>query len=98
MPTNYSPKPIDMSAIVLDETLKGLTERLAENVHDIWAEQRISQGWQYGPNRSDVKKTHPSLIPYSELPESEKEYDRRTALTTICALLALGYRIERPDS
>jgi hypothetical protein len=56
---------------------------------------RLSEGWIWGPKRDDAKKTHPCLVPYAELPESEKEYDRQTALETIKAILALGYRIEQ---
>jgi hypothetical protein len=72
-----------------------LTERLAEHSHDTWAQQRISEGWTYGPRRDDAAKQHPDLIPYAELPESEKEYDRQAALGTIRAIIALGYRIVR---
>jgi len=66
---------------------------LAENAHDVWAKQRLADGWRYGPTRSDNKKEHPCLIPYGELPESEKEYDRTMAAATLKAVIALGYRI-----
>lgn len=93
----YNPKPVDTSRIVLSEELLGLTEEIAENVHDIWAAGRISEGWIYGEKRDDSKKTTPCLIPYSELPESEKEYDRNTALETLKLIVALGYKIEKED-
>ena len=70
-----------------------LTEKLAENTHDVWAKGRIEQGWKYGKTRDDNNKLHPCLIPYSELPESEKEYDRNTALETIKLIQKLGYFI-----
>ena len=70
-----------------------LTEKLAENTHDVWAKGRIEQGWKYGKIRDDNNKLHPCLIPYSELPESEKEYDRNTALETIKLIQKLGYFI-----
>ena len=73
-----------------------LTERLAEHAHDVWARERMAQGWVYGPRRDDNRKAHPSLVPYSALPESEKDLDRRMALGTLKAILALGYRIEQP--
>jgi hypothetical protein len=72
-----------------------LTEQLAKNAHDTWAAQRISEGWRLGPHRDDRKKEHPGLVPYEELSESEKEYDRRVALESLKAVLALGYRIEK---
>ena len=42
-----------------------------------------------------LAKTHPDLVPYAELAESEKDYDRKTAVETLRAILKLGYRIER---
>ena len=91
----YAPKPIDTSQVALNDEIRQVVEQLAENVHDRWAAQRIADGWRLGPTRDDSKKTHPSLIPYKNLPEEEKEYDRQTALTTIQALLAIGFQIER---
>lgn len=89
----YNPNPIDTSDIVLSEELLELIEKLAENVHDVWAVGRINEGWTYGEKRDDSKKQSPCLVPYYDLPDSEKEYDRNTALTTIKAILALNYKI-----
>lgn len=91
----YKPDPIDTSHIVLPEDLVALLERLAENTHDIWAKQRMAEGWKYGPARDDRKKEHPDLVPYSILPEGEKEYDRRTAMEALKVIYALGYEIVR---
>jgi len=91
----YDPQPIDTSSIRLSDALTVLTEKLAENNHDLWAQKRIAEGWIYGPHRDDAKKTHPDLVPYPELPESEKEYDRVTALETLKTIIALGFKIER---
>ncbi len=90
----YQPQPIDTSEVVIDTEHLKLTELLAKNTHDIWAQQRLADGWQYGPQRDDSLKQHPGLIPYEDLPDSEKEYDRLTALGVIKTLLALGYRLE----
>lgn len=92
--TTYHPLPLDTSAVVLPETLLGLLERLAENTHNVWAAQRIRDGWTYGQKRDDANKKHPCLVPYADLPESEKEYDRKTAAETLRAVMALGYTIE----
>jgi len=97
MPDPYKPEPIDTSSVELDADVESLMERLAENNHDVWAVQRISQGWTYGPERNDAEKEHPCLVPYEQLPEEEKEYDRATARETLKAILALGYEI-RPAS
>ena len=91
----YTPRPIDTSSVVLSPELLALTERLAEHAHDIWAKGRMAEGWTYGLVRNDALKQHPDLVPYADLPESEKEYDRKTAMETLRAIIALGYRIER---
>lgn len=72
-----------------------LIEDMARNVHEVWAQNRIDDGWTYGPVRDDAKKNHPCLIPYDELPESEKEYDRATSQETLKLILKLGFRISQ---
>lgn len=91
----YEPKPIDTSAVLLSPELSALTERLAENAHDLWAAQRIADGWRFGEQRDDSQKLHPCLVPYKDLPDSEKQYDRQIALGTLKAILALGYKVIR---
>jgi ryanodine receptor 2 len=95
---NYQPSPIDTSTVELGPELLELTERLAENVHDVWAVQRLEDGWRFGFRRDDAKKEHPCLVAYDDLPESEKLYDRGVALQTLKAIVALGFRIEPPES
>lgn len=90
---NYNPKPIDTNDITLPEDLLALTERIAENVHDVWAVGRIAEGWTYGPVRDDAKKETPCLVPYNELPESERGFDRNTALETVKLIIKMGYSI-----
>ncbi len=92
---NYRPNPLLTDGIVLSPTILELTERLAENIHEVWSQGRLNDGWRYGPQRDDAKKEHPSLIPYNQLSESEREYDRSTALQTLKTMIALGYRIEK---
>lgn len=94
----YNPNPIDLSDVTLDASLESLVEALAENVHDTWAKGRIDDGWTYGPVRDDAKKYHPCLVPYGELPESEKEYDRNTAISTLKFIVKKGYAIRKVDS
>lgn len=91
----YTPTPLDTQEIQLPEELDELTEQLARNVHEVWAQGRIAEGWQYGERRDDQLKTHPCLVPYEQLPESEREYDRQTALQTLKLILRLGFRIQR---
>lgn len=92
---NYIPQPIDTTAIKLPQELKNLAEEMAKNVHEVWAARRIADGWTYGEKRDDEKKTHPCLVPYEELPESEKEYDRKTAIGTLKFILAKGFSINK---
>jgi ryanodine receptor 2 len=93
--SNYHPNPIDTSNIELGQDVLDLAELIAENTHDVWASGRISQGWTYGEKRDDIKKETPCLVPYADLPESEKEYDRSTALETLRLMIKLGYKISK---
>jgi class 3 adenylate cyclase/tetratricopeptide (TPR) repeat protein len=95
-PMNYRPRPIPTDNVTLPDSLKDLTERLAENAHEHWARQRLADGWVLGTSRDDAKKHHPCLVPYDRLDESEKRYDRLTAMETLKAIVALGYAIAPP--
>ncbi|RZK27853.1 MAG: hypothetical protein EOO61_22850, partial [Hymenobacter sp.] len=92
--SGYIPHPIDTSTVMLGADLEALTERLAENAHELWAAERKSQGWTKGEKRDDVAKQHPCLVPYDELPEEEKRFDREAAMGTVRAILALGGSVD----
>ncbi len=92
---DYVPQPIDTSDIQLPEELLPLLKAMAKNVHEIWAQERISQGWSYGDKRDDENKLHPCLVPYEELPEEEKEYDRNTSVATLKLIMKLGFEIHK---
>lgn len=91
--TDYDPHPIEVNDVILTEELIELREAIAENAHDMWAAARIQEGWRYGPERNDNKKLHPDLKPYSDLPDSEKQYDRNMAMDTIKLVKKLGYNM-----
>ncbi len=93
--SSYTPNPINTSGIELSDELKQLVEKLARNVHDNWAVGRINEGWTYGPERNDILKQNPCLVDYDELPESEKDYDRNTAVETLKLILKLGWEIKK---
>ncbi len=95
MNKTYTPTPADTSNVQLSEELMQLTEEMARNVHDVWAAGRIAEGWSWGPERNDARKENPCLVPYEKLPDSEREYDRNTAIETLKLILSLGYKIER---
>ena len=91
----YKPQPIDTSAVKLDDGIYELCELIAKNTHEVWAAGRIKDGWTYGPTRDDEKRTHPCLVPYEELSEEEKEYDRSTSMETLKLIISLGYTIKK---
>lgn len=92
---NYIPRLIDTTKVKLPDELKPLVESLSENLHDMWVWERQSEGWTYGEQRNDELKTHPCLVPYEELPEEEKEYDRNTSIGTLKLIMKLGFKIEK---
>ena len=93
----YYPHPLDTTDVRLPESLNELMEQLARNVHEVWAAGRIADGWKWGEVRDDEQKLHPCLVAYEELPESEKDYDRRTALETLKTIVKLGYTIDKQE-
>ena len=95
MKTNYIPKPENLDGIQLSDELNGLVEAMAKNVHDVWAQSRMEQGWTYGPERSDQLKHHPCLVAYEDLPDVEKAYDRDTAVGTLKLIQKLGFKITK---
>lgn len=92
----YVPQPIDTSEVELSQDILDLAELLAQNTHAVYVQGRLAEGWTLGP-RDDVRKTNPTLVPYSELSEVEKDYDRRTSQETLKVLLALGYRLVKEE-
>lgn len=92
---NYIPQPVDTKGVVLPNDLNALAEEIAKNVHEVWSEGRMKEGWTYGEERDDTKKHHPCLVPYEELTETEKEYDRNTSQETLKLIMKLGFRIVR---
>ena len=92
---NYTPTPVDTSNIQLPEELMALAEAISKNVHEVWAQNRMNEGWTYGPVRDDQKRQTPCLVPYDQLPEEEKAYDRNTAFGTLKFIVAQGFKIEK---
>lgn len=89
----YTPHPIDTQDVVLPEELDVLAEKIAKNVHEAWAAGRLKDGWTYGEVRNDAEMKHPCLVPYEELTETEKEYDRNTSQETLKLIMKLGFKI-----
>ena len=95
MAQSYHPAPLDLTEVELPKDLDALTEAIAENTHEVWSAGRMKEGWTWGPERNDIKKKHPDLLPYSALSEGEKDYDRATAMNAIRLIIKLGYKIEK---
>ena len=93
---NYTPQPINTKSVDLPMELQALAEDIAKNVHEVWASGRMKDGWTYGEERNDAEKKHPCLVPYEDLSEEEKEYDRHTSIETIKLILTLGFKISKP--
>lgn len=93
MEYDYKPNPEETSDIKLPDELLPLVEKMAKNVHEVWAQNRMKDGWTYGTIRDDANKKHPCLVPYEELPEREKDYDRATSQETLKLILKLGFEI-----
>lgn len=91
----YRPKPLELADVELSDDLMSLADTMARNVHEQWAATRIEQGWRYGEERSDSRKEHPCLVPYDELDESERVYDRNSAISTLKLITRLGYDITK---
>lgn len=91
----YMPNPVETSDVELPEALLPLIEEMARNVHEVWAKNRMAEGWSYGPVRDDEAKKHPCLVPYEDLPEGEKDYDRATSQETLKLILKSGFVITR---
>ena len=88
---DYEPHPLNLDDIALTDDLTELQEAIAENAHEVWAAARKAEGWTYGPVRNDALKQHPDMLPYSALPDSEKEYDRLMAFNAIKLVKKLGW-------
>ncbi|XP_063236802.1 ryanodine receptor isoform X2 [Bacillus rossius redtenbacheri] len=98
--TAFVPTPVDTSAVTLPSYVESIRDRLAENIHEMWAMNKIEAGWCYGERRDDMRKIHPCLIQFDRLPPAEKRYDSQLAVQTLKTILALGYYItmDKPPS
>lgn len=94
---NYTPRPVDVEGVELPAELVALAEAISKNVHEVWAHNRMAEGWVYGPERNDAERISPCLVPYEELPDEEKAYDRNTAFSTLKYIVSLGFEIKKRE-
>lgn len=93
----YKPAPLDLSAVELNPKMEELVDQLAENTHNVWAKERISQEWTYGLNEDVDKRRSPHLLHYSCVDEAIKIANRNTASETVRTLLVYGYVLDPPS-
>lgn len=94
---NGTGKEITLPEHGLPEEYEAIREEVAASVHDAWTKEKIADGWKAADHRDAVQKLDDRLIPYNELPEEEKKYDRATAEAAIRALLSCGYEITKKN-
>jgi hypothetical protein len=68
-------------------------ERLAEEEHRGWMEERTAEGWRYGKVRNNGRKIHDRLIPYDKLDKTDKDKDRDSVRSMPSVLDTAGFRI-----
>ncbi|XP_026840881.1 ryanodine receptor isoform X1 [Drosophila persimilis] len=91
--TAFVPKPVDTSGVTLPSSVDQIKEKLAENIHEMWALNKIEAGWSWGEHRDDYHRIHPCLTQFEKLPAAEKRYDNQLAVQTLKTIISLGYYI-----
>lgn len=91
----YTPAPASLDDVELPKGISELVETMAAHNHDVWAESKIKKGYSFGYVTSDEAMTHCDLIPYEDLTEEKKQYDRDTSLGALKLILSLGYTITK---
>jgi class 3 adenylate cyclase len=89
--------PTGTPPVKLTADIVSLVEQLAEFNHECWLKERTGQGWKFGPKRDEDRKENPCMVPYAELSEDDKKFNRATALETIRTILDLGYNMMGPQ-
>uniref|UniRef100_A0A8C9RP23 Ryanodine receptor 2 n=1 Tax=Scleropages formosus TaxID=113540 RepID=A0A8C9RP23_SCLFO len=95
--SGYKPAPMDLSHIKLSSTQEAMVDKLAENAHNVWARDRIRQGWTYGIQQDVKNRRNPRLVPYALLDERTKKSNKDSLREAVRTLLGYGYNLEAPD-
>ncbi|KAK6101668.1 RIH domain family protein [Brugia pahangi] len=89
----FVPKLVDISAVVLPHFAMEIHEKMAENLHELWAMRKIELGWSYGEVRDEKTRRHPCLTSFQQLPPNEKAYNINLAIDTMKTIEALRYHM-----
>ncbi|MFT7807285.1 ryanodine receptor 2 isoform X1 [Arapaima gigas] len=95
--SGYKPAPMDLSHVKLSSTQEAMVDKLAENAHNVWARDRIRQGWTYGIQQDVKNRRNPRLVPYALLDERTKKSNKDSLREAVRTLLGYGYNLEAPD-
>nr|XP_040017272.1 ryanodine receptor 3 isoform X12 [Gasterosteus aculeatus aculeatus] len=97
MSNGYKPAPLDLSDVKLNAGQEVLVDKLAENAHNVWAKDRIKQGWTYGIQQDLKSRRNPRLVPYAFLDERTKKSNRDSLREAIRTMVGYGYDIDPAD-
>uniref|UniRef100_A0AAX7TRD1 Ryanodine receptor 3 n=1 Tax=Astatotilapia calliptera TaxID=8154 RepID=A0AAX7TRD1_ASTCA len=97
MSNGYKPAPLELSDVRLNAGQEVLVDKLAENAHNVWAKDRIKQGWTYGIQQDLKSRRNPRLVPYALLDERTKKSNRDSLREAIRTMVGYGYEIDPPD-
>ncbi|XP_056666198.1 ryanodine receptor 3 isoform X3 [Monodelphis domestica] len=97
MSNGYKPSPLDLSDVKLLPPQEILVDKLAENAHNVWAKDRIKQGWTYGIQQDLKNKRNPRLVPYALLDERTKKSNRDSLREAVRTFIGYGYNVEPSD-
>ncbi|XP_065399167.1 ryanodine receptor 2 isoform X2 [Macaca fascicularis] len=95
--SGYKPAPMDLSFIKLTPSQEAMVDKLAENAHNVWARDRIRQGWTYGIQQDVKNRRNPRLVPYTLLDDRTKKSNKDSLREAVRTLLGYGYNLEAPD-
>ncbi|NXF05243.1 RYR2 protein, partial [Smithornis capensis] len=95
--SGYKPAPMDLSFIKLTPSQEAMVDKLAENAHNVWARDRIRQGWTYGIQQDVKNRRNPRLVPYALLDDRTKKSNKDSLREAVRTLLGYGYNLEAPD-
>ncbi len=71
----------------------GLLDELARDEHDRWMAAKTAAGWAYGPHTDELARRHDALLPWDDLPESQKDKDRALVIGIPAILSRCGYAV-----
>ena len=69
---------------IIERQCSDQRSRSLEELHGSWMQSYFSMGWVYGPEYNRESKTHPDLVPYTDL--SQLERDKDAVFVALCEI------------